>query len=1321
MRPSSALFTKTTAMDLIQSRRSTDDRERSLSLAKRQRQQTSARDNDDDRKDQQPLTHRDYTVGWICALSIELSAARVLLDDIHETLPTSRDDTNTYTLGNMGMHNIVIACLPQDRYGLTNAATVANNMHRSFPSIRFGLMVGIGGGVPGKVDVRLGDVVVSKEVVQYDFGKTTQEGAFHRTGTLNKPPHSLSTAVTKLQASHRSEPSMIPSILDKMLERYPHMINLHILEISKIGCLMAHMLMFKKATIASANQVMKSGRIRDQLADELDVLCFEMEAAGLMDGFPCFIVRGICDYSDSHKNKQWQDYAAATAAAYAKELLSVVSHDTDQKHDGGVPVTNAQNLIDTRKRLIERLQFDRIYTRRLGMETTHQETCKWLLDDPVYKRWLDPARITEHNGFLWIKGSPGAGKSSIMNFAYSNAKDTMDNTIVISFFFNARGEDLEKSTVGMYRSLVWQLVMKVPQLQMILDHEDLIPLSHCDHPIWEIETVRSLFSEGITNLGQLRLLCFVDALDECDQETVHDMIENFQELGKSAVTMGIPFYVCFSSRHYPFVDKGVGQELVLERHLGHENDIETYIYTKLKLRNGSKTKADGVRNEIRTRANGTFLWVKLVVKMLNEEFRKASSISTIRARLREIPVGLSQLFQDMLRRDSEDPENLLLSIEWILYAKRPLKWEELYFALISGQPHALTVWDCEDLAIQDIKDFILSFSKGLAEITRPESETVQFIHESVRDFLLKDGGLRDLRRDLLVADENFESLAHDRLKECCHRYIKFDPMAQDLRYSISERFPFLEYATRNILLHANGAGNEIPQQRFLEDLDLNVWIRLNNLFQQKMTGRYTLTASLLYIIAERNLTNLIKPALCIDSRLNIKGERYHYPIFAALANNHRGAAVELLQQKGIIAQECDISTLLKYGQDLVSYEGHTPLSRAAEAGDKDLVILLLATGIDINLKNGAGQTPLSLAAREGHETLVPLLLKIKGVVVESKDILGRTPLSWAAEKGYESIVKPLLRTGASMPMPKTALVGHHYYTLPETPLLVAAKNGHEDVVASLLNVQGIDPDSKDVFGQTPLSWAAERGFEGVMVLLLANQGVNVDCKDTFGWTPLFYSVSNNFKTGVRLLLERGADTGTKDNRGRTPLPWAAEEGNEDIVAVMLTSNNVDVNSKDETGQTPLFSALKNGYMAIEMLLHVQGVSVVVRDGHGLIPLSYAIREGNESVAQLLLHQHNDINKEGNRSRMAPQRNEFVPDYWQLQFMFQGKQANNHRAMAMAREFAEALTVVQLLLEKGADVEAKNIYGQTPLSWAIENGHMNVVQLLQTWRARGDIL
>jgi nucleoside phosphorylase len=71
--------------------------------------------------------------------------------------------------------------------------------------------------------------------------------------------------------------------------------------------------------------MMKHGMTRDKIAHELGILCFEMEAAGLMDHFPCLVIRGICDYCDSHKNKQWQEYAAATAAAYAKKLLSVIS------------------------------------------------------------------------------------------------------------------------------------------------------------------------------------------------------------------------------------------------------------------------------------------------------------------------------------------------------------------------------------------------------------------------------------------------------------------------------------------------------------------------------------------------------------------------------------------------------------------------------------------------------------------------------------------------------------------------------------------------------------------------------------------------------------------------------------------------------------------------------------------------------------------------------------------------------------------------------------------------------------------------------------
>ena len=278
-----------------------------------------------------------------------------MLDDEHETpLRDARDarDTNIYTCGRVGEHNVVIACLPTGQTGTNPAASVASQMQSAFTSIRFGLMIGIGGGVPSEdVDIRLGDVVVSTPhkthggVVQYDFGKATPSG-FERTGSLNAPPTILLTAITKLQARLMRGKASMPEYISRIEtlpgfgrqlagpdilfdRRYEH-------EGGKTcaGCdednavrreIRAQEVAVHYGTIASGNKVMRNARERDKLSTELDgILCFETEAAGLMNSFPCLVIRGICDYADSHENKTWQAYAAGTAAAYAKELLSII-------------------------------------------------------------------------------------------------------------------------------------------------------------------------------------------------------------------------------------------------------------------------------------------------------------------------------------------------------------------------------------------------------------------------------------------------------------------------------------------------------------------------------------------------------------------------------------------------------------------------------------------------------------------------------------------------------------------------------------------------------------------------------------------------------------------------------------------------------------------------------------------------------------------------------------------------------------------------------------------------------------------------------------
>lgn len=283
-----------------------------------------------------------YTVGWVCALHIELAAAQAMLEQVHEKLPRITGDTNSYVLGSIHGHNLVIGYLPTEKYGTINAATVVTNMRRTFPNIGMALMVGIGGGVPGKIDIRLGDVVVGTRIMQYDLGKITTNGKFERTPSANTPGPILGTAVTSVRAKHEREPNRVMSILQDKFKDMPQYLQPDApdrlfcstyehgtsdcdkcdrSQLVKRDKRVSGTLHIHYGVIASSNQVMKYATTRDNIARELDAICFEMETAGPMDNLPCLPIRGVCDYADSHKSKEWQRYAAATAAAYARDLL----------------------------------------------------------------------------------------------------------------------------------------------------------------------------------------------------------------------------------------------------------------------------------------------------------------------------------------------------------------------------------------------------------------------------------------------------------------------------------------------------------------------------------------------------------------------------------------------------------------------------------------------------------------------------------------------------------------------------------------------------------------------------------------------------------------------------------------------------------------------------------------------------------------------------------------------------------------------------------------------------------------------------------------
>ncbi|KAI1747267.1 hypothetical protein F4782DRAFT_543632 [Xylaria castorea] len=433
------------------------------------------------------LSHEDYTVGWICALSTEHIAAVTFLDEKHGR-PAVQDpkDDNSYTLG---------------EHGKSSAASVARDLLRSFPNIRVGLMVGIGGGAPDRNnDIRLGDVVVSTPingrggVLQYDMGKDIQNEEFQISGYLDQPPRVLRTAVQDLRTEYKIDGHQLEQSIQAVLRSKPRLRREYsrpsddsdrlyqsdILHKNKRCCEAA--LIYDPSTlvkrpqreaedslvvhyglIASGDTLTKNSIIRDRLSENENVLCFEMEAVGLMNHFPCLVVRGICDYSDTHKNKQWQNYAAITATAYAKDIL------TRMPTRG---VHNEQTIADHLRQLGQDLDvIDRKIVNideklvKVNENTINIDEKMILNLLPIAYGAMFDSHSEEHNPFCLpdtrLNGMAGTGKSTIsrtLSRSFSASRQ-----LGASFFFK-RGEADRNIAAKFFTTIAAQLSRTEPAI-----------------------------------------------------------------------------------------------------------------------------------------------------------------------------------------------------------------------------------------------------------------------------------------------------------------------------------------------------------------------------------------------------------------------------------------------------------------------------------------------------------------------------------------------------------------------------------------------------------------------------------------------------------------------------------------------------------------------------------------------------------------------------------------------------------------------------------------------------------------------------------------
>ncbi|KAK6507843.1 hypothetical protein TWF481_006265 [Arthrobotrys musiformis] len=1280
--------------------------------------------------------HSDYTIGWICALSTELAAAKVMLDSQHPRLPIPENDANTYTLGSIGGHNIVIACLPES--GSNQAAIVAMRMVSTFRAIKVGLLVGVGRGVPPKV--KLGDVVVSTPigeypgVVQWDKGTQESGAVFRRTGALSKPPTALLTAVANLRSNHDIHGIQLHSVLESVRERFPGLKKKYERPSSAVKCGrykrrkiapfedvesaytnpefepispsensqevqktgLAAWAIFRPLSsifrfgavkvqthataksglkrlaptevdeaeetdtkihyglIASGSKTIEDAKFRDDLNGALggSVLCVETEAAGLMDDFPCIVIRGICDYSDrdQENNSSWKGYAAATAAAYAKDLLNclqplVVSGELSARD---IILTNVHNNVANITSRLEKEDEVKILKWITPMEyaPNHNDivqkrqpgTGQWFLTSEKYHDWLQNSQR-----ILFCPGMPGAGKTFLSSIVIDHLFQLFGKTPTVGIAYIYFNYTLEKEQT-VYAALA-SLLKQLSRCQYSLpasiralyekNHTASDPLKR--PPIYEViqalKSVVSLYS---------RVFIVVDALDECPMKndnycrdtflsTIFDL-RNDHEVNIFA-----------TSRHIKeIVDKFGKLEGEVMEVRADDADLRLYLDGRINQSNRTilKNQREDIKKKIVEAVRGMFLLARLhfesiATKTNTKQLKQAlEGLSAGKeGKAYEIAYGAA-----MDRIDSQNVEYKILArrvLPWVVCAERPLNTPELQHLLAVELGCPERKLDQEN--ITEVSD-IISVCAGLLTIAG-ERGVVQLIHYTAQEYFSRQCWVQNTQEEMAVI---------------CITYLSFS--AIDIM----------------AIIEADGEetgeeGHSRPSKHLSRRYDLRRYARDYWGHHARKHPQPRTQPIILDFLRSSDPDKSRK-----YSRENWRGGFVHE--YASMEGQppgiHAAASFGLREY---------VSQLLAGGVDRDERDngGRTPLTIAAIYGYGRVVEVLVGAGADLEAKDRGGRTALFYSVSAGNLEVVEILLD-RGASYDIQDSKGVTMLMEAAERGHTAIVELLLRCGAKRDINLRDNKG--------TALIRAAYRGHTAIVEVLVR-EGADLEAADRYEQTALAIAAQSRHTAIVKLLLG-KGANREARGHWGHTPLLVAAFRGHYGIVEILLNEGADVTAEDERNQTVMFYAGYGGSVEVVQRLLRER-AHLNTRDRDMEAALLSAARPRRSDLVDFLLREGTNCEVTDNKGRTPLMIAAQglyiwdpeeRGGAStqshVIDLLLRGGANLEARDNEGRTALS--------W---------------AAASQWDFKR---ITELLLGAGAELNTKDDAGQTPFAWAIRS-------------------
>ncbi|KAL6810607.1 WD40-repeat-containing domain protein [Trichoderma camerunense] len=708
-----------------------------------------------------PSSRDEFEVALVCALPLEYDAISLLFDEFWDEdgdrYGRAIGDLNTYTTGRFGNFDVVLVLLPNT--GNVSAASATASLRSSYSGLRLVILTGTCGGVPfsGTGDeILLGDVIISRTVIQYDHGRQCPDDFKARDTTediLGRPNKDIRGLVTFLETElARERLEKRAAVFLKQIQdlppkgnrrsadiyKYPgarsddqHIIKRRRLETNRESkpqdfCEESQTPSIFIGRFGSSDTVIKSGKRRDEIAKHYGVIAFETEAAGVWDELPCIIVKGISNYADGHGNKHWQDFAAATAACVAKALVERYTK-TDKTFRTQIE-QQMKELMENKENnqcLQDLRQTDpRDDKTRIQRTKGHllKDSYRWILDHADFKKWW----YNSQYGLLWIKGDPGKGKTMLLCGIIDEIEDSITTQCLSYFFCQATELQLNNAT-AVLRGLIYMIIMQRPALishvRKKYDHSGKKLFE--DGNSWEALSKTLLAILNDPSLTDAILI--IDALDEC-VEGLSRLLEFINQASCSSRAKWI-----VSSRNWPIIEKSLedtmhGVKLCLELNESLVSAaVQSFIRYKVQHLKTKKSYDKNTQIEIEqylmSNAHGTFLWVALVCQELADpRVRKRHTLQ----KLKSYPSGLDALYKRMMENiyDSLDAEvcQQILAITSVVY--RPITLSELSCLLESHIDN-----DDED----ELKE-IIGFCGSFLTI---REETIYFIHQSAKDFLLE--------------------------------------------------------------------------------------------------------------------------------------------------------------------------------------------------------------------------------------------------------------------------------------------------------------------------------------------------------------------------------------------------------------------------------------------------------------------------------------------------------------------------------------------------------------------------------------------------------